>query len=61
MYPEHKCEIHQFVVVPNEYRNKVFMEWLGKELGYKEMDDWYNLTKDVIHQEEWWWHFAEQV
>jgi hypothetical protein len=27
-----------------------FIDWLGKELGFKSMDDWYKITHDTIEQ-----------
>src|SRR4051812_22852167 len=30
--------------------HKQFFNWLGLQLGYKEMDDWYNVTQDGIAQ-----------
>ena len=27
-----------------------FFNWLGKQLGYKEMTDWYNVTKEDIQK-----------
>src|SRR4051812_24879003 len=27
-----------------------FFDWLGNQLGYKEMDDWYKVTQEDIHK-----------
>ena len=29
---------------------KIFFEQLGKQLGYKTFDDWYNVTLELIHK-----------
>ena len=29
---------------------KDFFSWLGKRLGYKELDDWYSVTGEDIHK-----------
>jgi hypothetical protein len=39
--------------LPNGYwdqkdNQKQFMNWLGKELGFQKMDDWYKLTRENI-------------
>src|SRR5689334_11764989 len=28
--------------------HRAFFNWLGKQLGYKELDDWYNVTTEII-------------
>ena len=28
--------------------HKLYLEWLGKELGYTYMEDWYKLTKKIL-------------
>lgn len=48
VYSQHKWEVFKFKIVPNGYwhnqNNRIhYMDWLGKTLGYKEMDDWYNI------------------
>jgi len=32
----------------NEENHKDFMDWLGKELNFKKMDDWYNISQKAI-------------
>jgi hypothetical protein len=43
----------KFNKVPNGFWNKdterEFFDWLGKELRYKNLDDWYTITKEEIH------------
>jgi hypothetical protein len=35
-------------VYPDKQKERQFVDWLGKELGFKQMDDWYKLTvKDI--------------
>jgi hypothetical protein len=35
----------------NDFENhRRFFIWLGKELGYNELDDWYNITQVVINK-----------
>src|SRR5438132_981027 len=29
---------------------KQFFDWLGTHLGYKEMEDWYNVRQENIHK-----------
>ena len=29
---------------------RMFLDWLGQQLGVKSMDDWYNITKDTMIQ-----------
>ena len=41
--------------ISTEYWNskenqREFMDWLGKELGFKEMKQWYNINLDDIHK-----------
>ena len=34
----------------NDYENhKIYADWLGKKLGYRTMEDWYQLTKKKIY------------
>src|SRR5690348_16774500 len=30
--------------------HRQFFDWLGTQLGYKEMDDWYSVTQQDIHR-----------
>jgi hypothetical protein len=54
-YPEHEWNTWQFTgALKNGYwgdkkNQKDFMKWLGKQLGFKTMEDWYNITrKDIM-------------
>ena len=55
IYPNHNWLIWKFAFqLKNEWKNKKnqkeYMEWLGKELGYTTMDDWYKITcEDIIN------------
>ena len=53
IYPEHKWMLWRFSKKPtgfwkDMFNQKQFFDWLGGELGYKGMDDWYNITKEDI-------------
>lgn len=53
IYPEHKWELWRFGHTPKgcwkKYDNqRQFFMWLGIQLGYKQLDDWYKLTKEDI-------------
>lgn len=55
VYPEHDWLMWKFNSVPNRYwkemENQVrFMDWLGVQLGFKTMDDWYTVTQDDFQQ-----------
>ncbi len=30
------------------------MDWLGNQLGYKQMDDWYNIRAEKIGENKGW-------
>ena len=52
VYPEHNWIPWKFVSSPRNLwddinEQKKFLEWAGKELGIKEMSDWYNVTTKV--------------
>lgn len=54
-FPEHNWKIWMFDRVPNGFwKNKesqrIFMNWLGKHLGYTVMDDWYNIDARTIEK-----------
>ena len=60
VYPDHKWLAWKFSQkVPQGYWNDInnkreFMNWLGKQLDYQKMDDWYNLHwKDIIKYGGW--------
>ena len=55
MFPEYEWLEWKFVTVHNGFWNDIknkrrYMEWLGNELGYKTMEDWYGINKDVISE-----------
>lgn len=54
-YPDHNWLPWKFRKTPKRFWAKrenhlSFFCWLGKELGYQSMDDWYNVTHDDIHR-----------
>ena len=49
IYPEYEWLPWKFNRCPGSYwtepaNHKKFLDWLGKEIGIKEMSDWYNVT-----------------
>ena len=49
IYPKHKWMPWMFKVTPmgfwtDKKNHKIFFEWLKSQLGYQQMEDWYNLT-----------------
>lgn len=53
IFPEHKWVEWKFSKVTRNFWNKIenhilYAEWLGKELGYVNIDDWYNITTSII-------------
>jgi len=53
LYPEHSWELHRFDKVPRgfwDFKNnqRTFMEWLGKQLKLKNMEEWYKVTQQDI-------------
>lgn len=55
VYPAHNWIPWRFGYTPRGFWNKQenhrkFFDWLGKQLGYEKMDDWYNVTKEDIHK-----------
>jgi hypothetical protein len=56
MYPEHiwlPWKFSQKVPIGfwNSFKNqKKFMDWLGKQLGFIALEDWYKLTTEIIEQ-----------
>ena len=53
IYPNYNWVIWKFTSVPNDYwkdikHRKEYMDWLGKELGYTTMDDWYKISRKDI-------------
>ena len=54
VYPEYKWLPWKFKFVPNNYwgdtnNHKLYTEWLFKELEYKSIEDWYNITQKIIN------------
>ena len=55
IYPNYNWVIWKFIMVPLGYwkydikHRKEYMDWLGKELGYTTMDDWYKISKKDIY------------
>lgn len=50
VFPEHEWKPWKFQTTPQNYwvsaeNVKSYMDWLGEELGYKSMDDWYKITQ----------------
>lgn len=55
IYPEHNWIPWKFPSVNDGIwqdvtKHKEFFDWLGVKLGYKCIDDWYNITSREIHQ-----------
>ena len=53
LYPEFEWHIWKFNSVPNNYwrseKNvKKYLKWLGKELGFKKPNDWYQVSKEAF-------------
>ena len=52
VYPEYEWLPWKFNKAPNKYwenveTHKKFVEWAGKELGIKDLSDWYKVTTKV--------------
>src|SRR5690348_9510194 len=56
VYPDYKWLFWRFnehvhdCCWKNEENHRLFFDWLFIQLGYKEMDDWYNVTQEDIHK-----------
>jgi len=53
VYPKHKWNLSRFETVPMGFWNKKsnqkeFMDCLGKQLGFVELEDWYQITQKVL-------------
>src|SRR5690349_5811774 len=53
LFPDHHWENYRFGAAPKGHWNseenaRVFMTWLGKELGYNEMKNWYKITQEDV-------------
>ena len=52
VFPEYEWLPWRFGKTPNHFwgeeeNQKKFVEWAGKELGIKEMSDWYKVSNEV--------------
>jgi len=52
-FPEHEWLGWQFRAAPrrwwdNRDNQSKYLQWLGKQLGYTKMEDWYNITYEAI-------------
>src|SRR5690242_7762685 len=53
IYPWDKRPLREHWI--NKDLHKCLLDWLGDQLGYKSMDDWYNLSsKDIIRYGGQW-------
>ena len=57
-YPEYEWLPWKFSKCPKNFwedkgNQRKFMDWAGKELEIKEMNDWYKVTNQVYFQVEW--------
>jgi G:T-mismatch repair DNA endonuclease (very short patch repair protein) len=55
IFPEYKWLPWKFNLTPKNYFTKQenlqsYMKWLGKELEYNTMEDWYNLTTPILEK-----------
>lgn len=55
LYPEHPWDPFRFKVIPknywdNEDNQRKYFERIGKELGVTKLDDWYNVSQDVVRR-----------
>ncbi len=54
VYSEYKWLPWRFSHVPKGYwedmkNQRNFMDWVGKQLNYNDMEDWYKVTAEVIN------------
>ena len=52
VYPDYKWLPWKFENCPRNYWNDInnqknYLEWVAKELNYKNMEDWYNISNKV--------------
>lgn len=57
IYPTHDWAPWKFARTPRGYwkdieNQRIYFDWLKKQLGYKNMEDWYNLSKDLVNENE---------
>lgn len=55
VYPTQNWMLWRFGRVPKGFwetgaNQREFFDWLGQQLGYKELDDWYNVTVEEIYE-----------
>ncbi|MFA9480132.1 hypothetical protein ACERK3_17815 [Phycisphaerales bacterium AB-hyl4] len=55
LFPDREWLEWMFVRVPNGYwelwdNRKRYLDWLGKEQGFRRKNDWYNLTREMIRE-----------
>ena len=55
IFPEHEWLEWKFCSIPHYYwkdkqNHKTYTNWLGIELGYKNMEDWYNINGKIIRE-----------
>src|SRR5689334_11532477 len=55
VYPEHNWILERFKNKPkghwkSEQNRRSYFDWLGIQLGYKDMNEWYQITAQDIHQ-----------
>ena len=53
VYPDYEWQPWRFINSPHNYwvdvnNQRKFMEWAGKELGIKELNDWYKLENQQV-------------
>src|SRR5689334_12993922 len=55
VYPQHNWMPWKFKRAPKGFWERLdnqleYFNWLGNQLGYRSVDDWYNVTRDDIHR-----------
>jgi hypothetical protein len=56
IFQEHEWLPWKFTTCPKHFWNddknkRIFLDWAGKQLGVKELKDWYNITQMVGRRE----------
>ena len=58
VYPHHNWQLEKFTHKPQRFwmstetfNHQKFFDWLMKQLGYKCMEDWYNVTVEDIYND----------